>query len=79
LATPPASALPNTGGPAHGLFTILGSILILGAGVLLWRRRTEQFNNGFLREWPVHFGELVFFTSFPLDKMRIYAYNVYVS
>ena len=32
-------ALPNTGGPGTRLFTILGSILILGAGVLLWRRR----------------------------------------
>jgi LPXTG-motif cell wall-anchored protein len=33
------AALPNTGGPGTRLFTILGSILILGAGVLLWRRR----------------------------------------
>ena len=33
------SALPNTGGPGTRLFTILGSILILGAGVLLCRRR----------------------------------------
>ena len=32
-------ALPNTGGSGTRLFTILGSILILGAGVLLWRRR----------------------------------------
>ena len=31
--------LPHTGGPGTRLFTILGSILILGAGVLLWRRR----------------------------------------
>lgn len=31
--------LPNTGGPGTRLFTILGSILILGAGALLWRRR----------------------------------------
>ena len=31
--------LPSTGGPGTRLFTILGSILILGAGVLLWRRR----------------------------------------
>ena len=31
--------LPQTGGPGTRLFTILGSILILGAGVLLWRRR----------------------------------------
>ena len=34
-----AVALPSTGGPGTRLFTILGSILILGAGVLLWRRR----------------------------------------
>jgi LPXTG-motif cell wall-anchored protein len=31
--------LPATGGPGTRLFTILGSILIAGAGVLLWRRR----------------------------------------
>ena len=31
--------LPSTGGPGTWLYTILGSILILGAGVLLWRRR----------------------------------------
>jgi LPXTG-motif cell wall-anchored protein len=35
----PGAALPNTGGPGTRIFTILGSILILGAGVLLWRRR----------------------------------------
>ena len=35
----PGIALPNTGGPGTRLFTILGSILTLGAGVLLWRRR----------------------------------------
>ena len=35
----PGAALPNTGGPGTRLFTVLGSILILGAGVLLWRRR----------------------------------------
>ena len=35
----PGAALPNTGGPGTRLFTILGSILIFGAGVLLWRRR----------------------------------------
>ena len=35
----PGVQLPNTGGPGTRLFTILGSILILGAGVLLWRRR----------------------------------------
>ena len=33
------AALPITGGPGTRLFTILGNILILGAGVLLWRRR----------------------------------------
>ena len=33
------AALPHTGGPGTRIFTILGSILILGAGVLLWRRR----------------------------------------
>ena len=31
--------LPNAGGPGTRFFMILGSILILGAGVLLWRRR----------------------------------------
>ncbi len=35
----PGAALPNTGGPGTRLFTIFGSIVILGAGVLLWRRR----------------------------------------
>ena len=35
----PGVELPHTGGPGTRLFTILGSILILGAGVLLWRRR----------------------------------------
>ena len=32
-------ALPNAGGPGTRLFTILGAVLILGAGVLLCRRR----------------------------------------
>ena len=31
--------LPKAGGSGTRIFTILGSILILGAGVLLWRRR----------------------------------------
>jgi len=31
--------LPSTGGPGTRFFTILGSILTFGAGVLLWRRR----------------------------------------
>ena len=35
----PGAALPNTGGPGTWAYTILGSILIFGAGVLLWRRR----------------------------------------
>ena len=35
----PGAALPSTGGSGTRFFTILGSILILGAGVLLWRRR----------------------------------------
>ena len=33
------ATLPNTGGPGTRLFTILGSILVFGAGALLWRRR----------------------------------------
>ena len=36
----PGATLPNTGGSGTRIFTILGSILILGAGaLLLWRRR----------------------------------------
>ena len=35
----PGVALPKTGGPGTRFFTILGSILTLGAGVLLLRRR----------------------------------------
>jgi len=35
----PGAALPNTGGPGTRLFTILGLILIAGAGLLLLRRR----------------------------------------
>jgi LPXTG-motif cell wall-anchored protein len=35
----PGAVLPHTGGPGTRLLYILGSILILGAGVLLWRRR----------------------------------------
>jgi len=31
--------LPATGGPGPRLFTILGSILVFGAGALLWRKR----------------------------------------
>ena len=33
------AALPSTGGPGTSLFMILGSILITGAGLLLWRKR----------------------------------------
>ena len=36
--------LPSTGGPGTRLFTIFGSTLILGAGVLLWRRRMRWHN-----------------------------------
>jgi len=32
-------SLPNTGGPGTGLFTILGGILVMFAGLMLWRRR----------------------------------------
>ena len=39
IGNTPGAALPNAGGPGTRIFTILGSILILGAGVLLWRRR----------------------------------------
>jgi LPXTG-motif cell wall-anchored protein len=32
-------ALPHTGGPGTGLFTVFGWILTAGAGLLLWRRQ----------------------------------------
>jgi LPXTG-motif cell wall-anchored protein len=35
----PGVELPATGGPGTRLFTILGSILVMFAGVMLWRRR----------------------------------------
>ena len=35
----PGAALPHTGGPGTRLLYILGSIMVLGAGALLWRRR----------------------------------------
>ena len=35
----PGASLPNAGGPGTRRFSILGSIMILGAGVLLLRRR----------------------------------------
>ena len=42
INTPEAGyALPSTGGPGTRLFTILGSILIFGAGGLLWRRQRK--------------------------------------
>ena len=34
---PSGDVLPNTGGPGTRLFMILGSIMIAGAGLLLWR------------------------------------------
>ncbi|MDO5476821.1 MAG: VWA domain-containing protein [Eubacteriales bacterium] len=39
ITNTPGAALPNTGGPGTRLFTILGYLLIAGAGLLLWRRR----------------------------------------
>ena len=39
VSNTPGAALPNAGGPGTRLFTIFGSFLILGAGVLLWRKR----------------------------------------
>ena len=36
----PGVELPATGGPGTRPFTLHGSILILGAGVLFWRRLT---------------------------------------
>jgi LPXTG-motif cell wall-anchored protein len=35
----PGAALPHTGGSGTMLLYILGSIMVLGAGALLWRRR----------------------------------------
>ena len=39
ISNTPGAALPEAGGPGTLLFTILGSTLIAGAGMLLWRRR----------------------------------------
>ena len=39
ITNTPGAALPHTGGPGTGIFTILGSILVMGAVMLLWRRR----------------------------------------
>ena len=35
----PGAFLPNAGGPGTKVFTIFGTFLIAGAGLLLWRRR----------------------------------------
>lgn len=35
----PGVELPNTGGSGTRSFTILGSLMIFGAGILLWRRQ----------------------------------------
>ncbi len=43
ITNTPGVQLPNTGGPGTLLFTILGSMLILGAVLLLWRRRRLTF------------------------------------
>ena len=39
VANTPGVALPSTGGSGTKLFTILGTILMLGAGMMLFRRR----------------------------------------
>ena len=39
VGNPPGAALPSTGGSGTRFFTILGSILVMFAGVVLWRRR----------------------------------------
>ena len=39
IGNTPGAILPASGGPGTRLFVILGSILVLGAGILLWRRR----------------------------------------
>ena len=41
VGNPPGAALPNTGGPGTRIFTILGSILIFGAG-LVWMRKRRR-------------------------------------
>ena len=39
IGNEPGMELPHTGGSGIRIFTILGSMLILAAGILLWRRR----------------------------------------
>ena len=39
IANISGAELPHTGGPGTRLFTILGSILVAGAGLMLWRKR----------------------------------------
>lgn len=39
IPNPPGATLPNTGGIGTRIYTILGCILILGAGILLMRRQ----------------------------------------
>ena len=39
IANIPGASLPNTGGSGTRLFTILGTILIAGSGLLMWRKR----------------------------------------
>ncbi len=39
ITNTPGAALPNTGGPGTRIFAILGGILMVGAGVLLWSKR----------------------------------------
>ncbi|MBQ9061604.1 MAG: Cna B-type domain-containing protein [Eubacterium sp.] len=45
IGNTPGASLPHTGGPGTRPFTILGSILILGAGLLLWRKRRTTCAN----------------------------------
>ena len=45
VKTNPAQPSRTPAGPGTRIFTILGSILILGAGVLLWSRRAAVLEN----------------------------------
>lgn len=42
IANVPGAALPNAGGPGTRLFTILGAIIVAGAGLLLWNRKRHK-------------------------------------